>query len=50
MDILIALFVFVVAYAIAKFLLGKVSAVAEIADILALVVGVLVALAYTGRF
>lgn len=48
MTILITLFIFVLAYAIAKFLLMKVPAVVEIADILALGIGVLVALLYAG--
>lgn len=48
MSILIALLVFVAVYAVAKFLLSKVAGIAELAEILAIVLGVAVALGYAG--
>jgi len=48
MIFFIALLLGVLAYAVTKFIISKVSAIAELADIIALVVGVLVALWYAG--
>ncbi len=48
MSILIALLIFVGVYAVAKFLLSKVSGIAELAEILAILIGVVVAASYAG--
>ena len=48
MGYFVALLILVLVYVVVKFLLGKVSALAELAEILALVCGVLAALAYLG--
>ena len=48
MTYLLALLVFVGVYAVAKFLLEKVPSVASIADVVAIVVGVLAAMFYAG--
>lgn len=47
-SVLVALLLFVLGYVLAKFLLSKVPPLAEIADVLAVVLGVLVALLYLG--
>lgn len=46
----VALLIFILVYVVVKFLLSKVPPVAELADILALVSGVLAALYYVGAF
>lgn len=48
MDVLVALFLFVFGYVVAKFLLDKVPAVAPLSDILAIAIGILVALSSHG--
>lgn len=44
----IALLIFILVYVVVKFLLSKVPAVAELADILGIVAGILAALFYIG--
>ena len=44
----VALLIFILVYVVVKFLLAKVKPVAELADILGLVAGILAALLYAG--
>lgn len=44
----VALLIFILVYVVVKFLLGKVAAIAELADILGLIIGILAALWYVG--
>ncbi len=48
MTIIIALLIFVVGYVVSKFLLSKVASLAEIAEVLAIAIGVVLALIYAG--
>ena len=48
MNILIALLVFVVVYVLSKFLLGKIASLGEVAEVLAIAIGAIVALSYAG--
>lgn len=45
-TILVAILIFIAVYVVVKFLLGKVSGLAEVADVLGIVIGVLAALFY----
>lgn len=44
----VALLIFILVYVVVKFLLSKVDAVKDLADILGLIVGILAALYYVG--
>lgn len=46
----IALLLFVLGYSVSKFLLSKVAGIAELAEILSIVIGALIALVYLGVF
>lgn len=48
MIFFVALLIFVLVYVVVGFLLGKVKEIASIADVLALVAGILAALLYVG--
>jgi len=48
MIYLIALLIFVLVYVLVKFVLAKVPPIAELADVLAIVVAALIALSYVG--
>jgi hypothetical protein len=47
-TLFVGLLIFVLVYVVVKFLLEKVPAVASLADILGLVIGILAALVYVG--